>query len=188
MLWRCECRCGKVCLVRYTNLKSGKSQSCGCRHRERQRAAITRHGLSRHRVYRVYKAMVARCANAAHRQYHNYGGAGITVCRRWQGRRGFDNFVADMGVPAAGLTLERRRVTGGYRPGNCVWLAAALQGRNKRNTVRVRVGGKLVPLVEVAERFGINYRTLYGRYRVGLYRGGVPAPALPRGHHKRSAA
>ena len=28
--WKCRCACGKVCIVRSTNLKSGNTQSFGC--------------------------------------------------------------------------------------------------------------------------------------------------------------
>lgn len=28
--WKCKCACGKVCIVRSVNLKSGNTQSCGC--------------------------------------------------------------------------------------------------------------------------------------------------------------
>jgi hypothetical protein len=28
--WKCRCDCGKLCVVRSANLKSGNTQSCGC--------------------------------------------------------------------------------------------------------------------------------------------------------------
>lgn len=33
--WRCRCDCGKVSIIRTSNLTTGRSQSCGCLQRER---------------------------------------------------------------------------------------------------------------------------------------------------------
>lgn len=41
-IWECVCDCGKVCLVAATNLKSGHTQSCGCKLAEAQRDPTSR--------------------------------------------------------------------------------------------------------------------------------------------------
>lgn len=33
--WKCLCDCGKIVLVSGTNLRNGKTQSCGCLQRDR---------------------------------------------------------------------------------------------------------------------------------------------------------
>lgn len=175
MLWECECFCGKKFKTRYSRLKAGRAASCGCARRDNQRKAVTKHGMSGTKVYKVYRSMLDRCHNRNDSHYHNYGDLGVEVCERWRGPGGFERFIEDMGLPPQPrMSVERKDVTKGYSPDNCVWLLLQLQGRNKRNTVRVELDGMMVPLVEVAERFGINYKTLYQRYRYGLYRGGVP--------------
>ena len=45
VLWKCRCECGNECIVRSTELKNQRTQSCGCLHRDRVRECKTIHGL-----------------------------------------------------------------------------------------------------------------------------------------------
>ena len=73
--------------------------------------------------------MRQRCSNPNNIGYSNYGGRGITVCERWQT---FENFLADMGHPPRGKSLDRINVNGNYEPSNCRWATSFEQARNKR--------------------------------------------------------
>jgi hypothetical protein len=73
--------------------------------------------------------MRQRCFNPNNADYPNYGGRGITVCKRWNT---FENFLADMGEPPRGKSLDRIDPDGHYEPGNCRWADFFEQSRNRR--------------------------------------------------------
>jgi hypothetical protein len=93
-----------------------------------------KHGATNTREYNSWCAMRARCDN---KEFENYGARGITVCPRWQGERGFENFLADMGPRPKGTTLDRwPNGDGNYEPGNCRWANASDQNKNRRSQAR----------------------------------------------------
>lgn len=85
--------------------------------------------MAKSRVYRIWYSMKRRCFETDEKCYRDYGGRGITVCKRWLD---FANFFADMGAPPAGYSLERKDVDGNYEPNNCEWIPHAAQQKNKR--------------------------------------------------------
>lgn len=73
--------------------------------------------------------MIRRCTKVTDPRYPDWGGRGITISPRW---RDFSNFLADMGEPPAGMTLDRRDNSGNYEPGNCRWATPHEQMANGR--------------------------------------------------------
>ena len=129
VLWLCRCDCGTERIVWGTNLRLGRSASCGCRVAKRN----TKHGHARKgkvtSAYKCWVRMLQRCFNPNGTHYPNYGARGIKPCERWLK---FENFYADMGDPPPGLSIDRINVNGDYEPGNCRWTTPAEQARNRR--------------------------------------------------------
>lgn len=122
-----------------------------------------KHGYFGTRVYAVWTSMKQRCANPKHRAYHRYGGRGIKVCKRWEK---FENFLADMGEPPIGLTLERRHNDKGYTKSNCFWATPKQQG-NRNSCVKLTHAGKTMNITQWAIHLGVPRGVLYDRVRAG---------------------
>jgi hypothetical protein len=75
-----------------------------------------------------------RCLNPKNAQYKDYGGRGITICKRWIDN--YDAFYTDMGPVPDGMTLERIDNDQGYDPFNCVWASRKDQAANRRKAER----------------------------------------------------
>ena len=89
-----------------------------------------KHGLHGTALYWAWCSMMARCYYPRYKGWKNYGGRGITVCKRWHK---FENFAADMGShPGKGWSLDRIDNNGNYEPNNCRWATSLMQGRNTR--------------------------------------------------------
>ncbi len=88
--------------------------------------------------------MVQRCYDVGKSNYRYYGGRGIRVCERWQGKDGFVNFLADMGEkPTPKHTIDRHpNKDGDYEPGNCRWATMKEQSRNTRRNRMLNFQGK----------------------------------------------
>lgn len=129
-VWKCVCKCGTVVDRRSSDIKSGRTKSCGCYNRENSRKIHTTHGASKHPLYKIWKAMRQRCRNPKCKDYPGYGGRGIMVCKRWDR---FEIFQDDMRKGYKhGLSIDRKNNDGPYSVKNCRWATGTEQANNKK--------------------------------------------------------
>ncbi len=125
--WNCICKCGKTGIILSSNLRNGKSASCG--------TCYPWHGMYNRPTYESWSHMIQRCTNPVNHAWDRYGGRGIRVCERWMGEGGFIRFFEDMGERPEGKSLDRwPNPDGNYEPGNCRWATSSEQNTNKKRT------------------------------------------------------
>lgn len=161
--WSCQCTCGKIITAPTSNLSGGNTTSCGCQRAETIKEVCTTHGLTSSPEYQNWAAMKSRCNNRSHKDYPNYGGRGIKVCKRWSDS--FEAFLADMGCrPTPSHTVDRRDGNEDYTPNNCRWATTTEQSRNRSVTRYVEYEGQRITLQELADQTSCDYDKL--KYRL----------------------
>lgn len=164
-----RCDCGVEKFVKPSALKRGTTRSCGCLHKEQarelclSRATHGDSGANRAPEYGVYHTMLSRCYNSRVKKYADYGGRGITVCERWRGEGGYENFLADMGRRPSGFSIERQDPDGPYSPENCKWADHIEQSNNRRSNRILVFRGERKTLTIWARLFGLKGSTVNDR-------------------------
>jgi hypothetical protein len=161
--WECECECGTIKSYALYQIKSGKTQSCGCLQKELTIARSTIHGHSKREemtdTYNIWCGIKARCFNENEPAYKNYGARGITMCDRWNDS--YESFLEDMGErPSKKHSIDRIDNEKGYEPGNCKWATRAEQARNNRRNVWIEYNGQKKTLCDWADELNIKRATL----------------------------
>lgn len=168
-LVNCKCDCGNDVKVNFSDLYHHKVISCGCRHKEIYSSGgpTKTHGLSKSRMYKLYRSMITRCNNPHSNNYKNYGERNIKICDQWANDfMAFRKWALANGY-ADNLTIERKDINKGYSPENCCWIKLSEQAKNKRNTVYVTYKGVKKTLKDWADELGKSYYTLHDRYKKG---------------------
>lgn len=122
--------------------------------------------------YSVWLTMKDRCLNKKNKDYHNYGGRGISVSDLW---KKYVNFKQDMYTSYllhkeknnTGTTLERIDNNTGYSKENCRWATAPEQQKNTRQNREITSGGMTKIVADWARELNVPPIALYKR----MYRG-----------------
>jgi hypothetical protein len=127
-----QCDCGEKSIQYGSDLRRKVLRSTQCIKCKNKKNAIkiTKHGLHKTPLYKVWCSMLQRCRNPNNKGYKYYGGRGIKVCKRWSK---FQNFLTDMGDRPEGMTIERVNNDGDYKPSNCKWVSHKENCNNRRN-------------------------------------------------------
>ncbi len=162
--WLCLCDCSKSLVILGASLRAGRSKSCGCFQRDnasiihKNNQYSMKHGYasieSESKAYIAWCGMRQRCTNHKNKRYRDYGGRGITVCKRWQE---FVNFLEDMGEPPTDKhQIERIDNDKGYNKSNCCWATPKQNCRNRRNNRMISFNGITQCMSAWADKTGLH--------------------------------
>lgn len=75
-----------------------------------------------------------RCFKTSHKNYKDYGGRGITVCKEWnESFQAFYDYVSQLPhFGEEGYSLDRIDNDGNYEPSNVKWSTWNEQANNRR--------------------------------------------------------
>ena len=125
------------------------------------------HDMYGTRLNHIWANMRTRCNCKTNKDYPDYGGRGIKVCKEWDEFINFHEWAMKNGYED-NLSLDRIDVNGNYEPDNCRWITMAEQQSNRRNNVFVEYKGEKHTLTEWSRitgisRSGLSYRLSIGR-------------------------
>lgn len=164
--WKVKCKCGNIKDVPGAGLRNGSTKSCGCYNIETKEThklmKIPLH-IKKHPLANIWRNIISRCLISTSKNYHNYGGRGITICERWMQ---FENFIIDVTErPSLEYTLDRMNNSGNYEPGNVKWSTSSEQKCNTRRTHYITFDGKTQALSLWAKEKNLCWETLSCRIK-----------------------
>jgi hypothetical protein len=165
-VWLCKCDCGNTVDVVAGSLRKGYTKSCGCSKGKFLSDARKIHGLSKSRIYGLWKDMKDRCENKSSISYPLYGAKGISVCEEWHDFSKFAKWSFEHGY-SDDLTIDRIDGETGYCPDNCRWVSWSEQQNNRCNNHIITVRGESNTLTRMAEKYNIPLWVVSSRIRNG---------------------
>lgn len=165
--WHCLCDCGKSINATTSNLRRGYIKSCGCQKAETLQQMRKTHGLSKTRLYSVWRAMKTRCYVNSDSSFPFYGGRGISVCEDWLNSfQSFYLWSISHGY-VEGLSIDRIDDNGDYCPENCRWSTSQEQANNTRRNYNITYKSNTKTLAEWSRITGLGYHTIQDRLNAG---------------------
>jgi phenylpropionate dioxygenase-like ring-hydroxylating dioxygenase large terminal subunit len=126
------------------------------------------HGLSKTRLFRVWKRMNERCNQPNNKNYPNYGGRGIKI--EWKTVEEFNRDMGDglekhiLEYGEKNTQIDRIDNDKGYSKENCRWVTVRENINNRRNTLSFEHKGKKMIIADWAKQMNMPTQTLKTRY------------------------
>jgi hypothetical protein len=177
ILYLVQCKCGEISKLSGAYLRQYPNRTCrtcslkknnvkGEDHYNYKHGRASRiHG--KQRLYHIWISMRERCNNPNAKQYKDYGGRGIKICKEWDS---VDTFCIDMGErPSMEYTLDRIDSDGNYSKENCRWATPKEQANNKRTNKLYTINGEILTQAQLIEKLGwTNDKFRHTKHRKGI--------------------
>lgn len=123
--------------------------------------------MNEKRLRAIWKGIKSRCFNKNRKNFMDYGGRGITLCKEWrEDFKAFYEWSIANGYSDE-LSLDRIDNDGDYEPSNCRWATPKEQSNNTRRNHLITAYGKTLTMKQWSEETGVSYNTMKTRLRKG---------------------
>lgn len=162
--WLCICECGNKVTIpeKHASPIHGR-KSCGCSSKGKY-GGESKKTHPNNKLYKVHKALIARCYNPNVKAYKTHGAKGITVCAEWHEWEVFKRWAFDSGY-VQGKQLCRINYENGFNPENCLWLtkSESITKRSKDSAPKFAYKGEVHTWSEWSEITGLSCHILSQR-------------------------
>lgn len=165
--WSCRCECGCFHTADESDIKQGIVKYCSKCSEKRKSSRFRKYGVAGEEVYYAWQMMKSMCDDENDSSYKNYGGRGITYCKRW---KDFNNFISDMGMkPSGSHRLKRIDVDAEFSPANCIWERRSWTKKTDRVYKYIVEGKQYKTITEIAKDYGLSRSVCDGRLKSYKY-------------------
>jgi hypothetical protein len=157
------CECGNESIsdkIALTRNKSTQCRSCARKSSTNgERNSSYKHGYAsvnhpQFHLHFTWCSIKQRCYNPKVKNYHRYGGRGITMCDKWL--NDFEQFVKDMGERPKGHSIDRINNDLGYCPENCKWVTKETNCNNTSTNFFYEFDNQKLSEAQWARKFGLT--------------------------------
>lgn len=134
-LVQCDCEDHNELIVPSNQLTSGKTKSCGCLVRDRNKGKEI---FRKNPLYSRWGTMIQRCTNENVINYEYYGGRGVEVHQAWiDSFTEFRDYIKSihpdyLELLALKYQIDRIETNGNYEPGNIRLVTVSDNAKNRR--------------------------------------------------------
>lgn len=166
----CKCDCGKTVVRPVGSLHNNATCGSGI-HQQKYNRPSGMDEKSFHKILNTWHLIRSRCEKETDKDYHNYGGRGITLYKEWHDVNKFVEWYWEQShhniMPSTMQSVDRINVNKGYSPSNCRLVDVVAQSNNRRSNRFVEVNNERLTFTEVARKYHLTKDTVRYRYMQG---------------------